>query len=73
MATRSGRIDQLTPREMEVLRLLGQGLSNRSIATQLDVNERTIKFHVGAILDKLEVRNRTQAVMRAIERGLITL
>ncbi len=73
MATRPGGIDELTPRELEVLHLLGQGLSNRSIATQLEVNERTIKFHVGAILAKLEARNRTQAVMLAIERGLITL
>jgi two-component system NarL family response regulator len=73
MATRLGGVDALTPREMEVLRLLGQGLSNRNIATRLEVNERTIKYHVGAILAKLEASNRTQAVMLAIERGLITL
>ena len=73
MATRPGGIDDLTPRELQVLRLLGQGLSNRGIATQLQVNERTIKYHVGAILAKLEASNRTQAVMLAIERGLITL
>ena len=73
MATRPGGIDELTPRELEVLHLLGQGLSNRSIAIQLEVNERTIKYHVGEILAKLEARNRTQAVILAIERGLITI
>ena len=73
MATRSGSLDELTPREMDVLRLLAQGLSNRKIATQLAINERTVKYHVGAILAKLEAANRTAAVMRAIEQGLITL
>ncbi|HSD82899.1 MAG TPA: response regulator transcription factor [Anaerolineae bacterium] len=73
MATRPGRIDELTPREMEVLRLLGQGLPNRQIAARLDINERTVKYHVSAILAKLEASNRTEAIMRAIERGLITL
>lgn len=73
MATQPGSIDELTPREMDVLRLLGQGLSNRKIAARLGVNERTIKYHVSAILAKLEASNRTEAVMHAIERGLITL
>ena len=73
MATRSGSLDELTPREMDVLRLLAQGLSNRKIAAQLTINERTVKYHVGAILAKLEAANRTAAVMRAIELGLITL
>jgi DNA-binding NarL/FixJ family response regulator len=73
MATRSGSLDELTPREMDVLRLLAHGLSNRKIAAQLSVNERTVKYHVSAILAKLEAANRTEAVMRAIEQGLITL
>jgi DNA-binding NarL/FixJ family response regulator len=73
MATRSGSLDKLTPREMDVLRLLAQGLPNRKIAAQLSVNERTVKYHVSAILAKLEAANRTEAVMRAIEQGLITL
>jgi DNA-binding NarL/FixJ family response regulator len=73
MATRSGSPDELTPREMDVLRLLAQGLPNRKIATRLSINERTVKYHVSAILAKLEVANRTEAVMRAIEQGLITL
>lgn len=73
MATRSGSLDELTPREMDVLRLLAHGLPNRKIAAQLSINERTVKYHVSAILAKLEAANRTEAVMRAIERGLITL
>jgi DNA-binding NarL/FixJ family response regulator len=73
VATRLGGIDELTPREMEVLRLLAEGLSNRKIGERLSVNERTVKSHVAAILAKLEAANRTDAVMRAIERGLITV
>ena len=73
MATRSGSLNELTPREREVLRLLAQGLSNRKIAARLSINERTVKYHVSAILAKLEAANRTEAVMRAIEQGLITL
>ncbi len=72
MATRVG-IDDLTPREMDVLRLLAQGLPNRKIGERLRINERTVKYHVAAILAKLEAANRTEAVMRAIERGLITV
>ena len=73
MATRFGSLDELTPREMDVLRLLAQGLPNRKIAARLSINERTVKYHVGAILAKLEAANRTEAVMRAIEQGLVTL
>ena len=73
MATRLGGIDDLTPREMEVLRLLALGLSNRKIGARLSINERTVKFHVAAIMAKLEAANRTEAVMRAIERGLINV
>ena len=73
MATRLGGIDELTPREMDVLRLLAQGLSNRKIGTRLSINERTVKYHVAAILAKLEAANRTEAVMRALERGLINV
>jgi DNA-binding NarL/FixJ family response regulator len=58
---------------MDVLRLLAQGLPNRKIGECLSINERTVKYHVAAILAKLEAANRTEAVMRAIERGLITV
>ena len=73
LATRTGGIDELTPREMDVLRLLAQGLTNRRIGERLSISERTTKYHMAAILAKLEAANRTEAVMRAIERGLITI
>ena len=73
MAIRLGEIEELTPREKDVLHYLVQGLSNRNIAAQLDVNERTVKAHVSAILAKLHAANRTQAVMLALEQGLAGL
>ena len=73
VATHFARIDELTPREMDVLQLLAEGLPNRKIGERLSINERTVKYHVAAILAKLEAANRTEAVMRAIERGLITI
>lgn len=72
MALRPNKsIETLTPRELEVLQLMAQGLNNKRIADRLAVNERTIKFHVSTILSKLEVSNRTEAVTSAITRGLI--
>jgi DNA-binding NarL/FixJ family response regulator len=65
--------ERLTPREMDVLRLLAQGFTNKKIADRLTVNERTIKYHVSSILAKLEVSNRTEAVTEAARRGLISL
>lgn len=66
-------VESLTPRELEVLRLMAHGLSNRKIAGQLAVNERTIKHHVSEILSKLGVENRTQAITYGAAHGLITL
>jgi DNA-binding NarL/FixJ family response regulator len=63
--------DALTARESEVLQLLAEGRSNGSIAKELFVTERTVKFHVSSILAKLGVSNRTQAAAVARERGLI--
>lgn len=63
----------LTRREREVLELLAEGLSNKLIALRLDISEHTAKFHVNSILDKLEADTRTDAVVRAARRGLITL
>lgn len=60
----------LTPRELEVLRLLAQGLSNREIANQLTVSIRTVTTHVRNILDKLHLENRTQAALYAYQQGL---
>ncbi|EDM76552.1 two component transcriptional regulator, LuxR family protein [Plesiocystis pacifica SIR-1] len=63
----------LTPREREVLELLADGLSNRNIGERLGISAHTVKFHVDALLDKLDARSRTQAVVQAIRRGLLEL
>jgi DNA-binding NarL/FixJ family response regulator len=64
---------QLTPREVEVLKLLAEGLSNKEIAGRLEISEHTAKFHVNAILQKLGVERRTEAVVRAARLGLVML
>ena len=65
--------DHLTPREQEVLQAMALGLQNKEIAAKLSITERTVKFHVSAILNKLEAGNRTEAVTIAAQRGLIKL
>jgi DNA-binding NarL/FixJ family response regulator len=65
--------EALTPREHEVLQLLAQGLSNRSIGDRLGVSEHTAKFHVNAILGKLGAQTRTEAVVLAARLGLVAL
>lgn len=65
--------DALTEREMDVLRLMAKGMPNKEIAAALVVTERTIKFHISAILSKLGAGNRTEAVRIAVQRGLVSL
>ena len=63
----------LTERELEVLKALARGLSNREIANQLIITEGTVKNHVSSLIDKLGVRDRTQAILKGQELGLIAL
>jgi len=63
----------LTGRQVEVLRLLAQGRANKEIAADLVISERTVKFHVSAILSKLGAGNRTEAVRLAVQRGLVSM
>jgi DNA-binding NarL/FixJ family response regulator len=65
--------EQLTEREREVLDLLARGFRNKEIAEKLIISERTVKFHVGIIFQKLGVSNRAEAVSRAIQSGLVKL
>lgn len=65
--------EPLTPREIEVLELLAEGLPNKSVAERLGISDQTVKFHVASILAKLGASNRTDAVRLALRRGLISL
>ena len=66
-------VEALTPREIEVLRLMADGLVNKEIAGRLGISEHTAKFHVASILGKLQAASRTDAVAQGMRRGLIPL
>ena len=63
----------LTPREIEVLGMLAEGLGNKEIAWRLQISEHTVKFHVASILSKLDASSRTEAVTVGFRQGLIML
>jgi len=65
--------EQLTPRELDVLHLLSKGLTNKGIASNLYISERTVKFHLSSVFNKLDVESRTEAVITAVRKGLISI
>jgi two-component system nitrate/nitrite response regulator NarL len=69
----SDLVESLTPREAEVLQLLTQGLPNKAIAQRLGISDHTVKFHVNAILGKLGVQSRGEAIVQAVRLGLVAL
>ncbi len=69
----SARSDALTPRESEVLQLLAEGMANKEIASRLGISDHTVKFHVNALMAKLGVQSRTEAVVRAARKGWLLL
>jgi DNA-binding NarL/FixJ family response regulator len=66
-------VEPLTPREIEVLALIAEGLSNKGIAARLGIRESTVKDHVNALMGKLQAQSRTEAVILALRRGLVSV
>jgi DNA-binding NarL/FixJ family response regulator len=69
----SGNVETLTPREIEVLGMIAEGLGNKTIAWRLGISEHTVKFHVASIFSKIGASSRTEAVTTGIRQGLIML
>ena len=65
--------DELTPREHQVLTLITRGMSNREIAEELNIADKTVRIHVSSLLDKMNARDRTQAAILAIQHGIVHL
>jgi NarL family two-component system response regulator YdfI len=72
-AAADASVQSLTPREIEVLHMLAEGLGNKTIARRLGISEHTVKFHVGSIFAKLNVSSRTEAVTVGVRQGLVML
>jgi len=72
-ATGATGVSPLTPREIEILGMLAEGLGNKIVARRLGISDHTVKFHVGSIMSKLGAGSRTEAVTVGIRRGLIML
>jgi NarL family two-component system response regulator LiaR len=70
---KGGVLDQITERELEVLRLAARGMSNRDIARELEISMRTVQTHLSNVFNKMGVGSRTEAVMLGLRKGLITL
>jgi DNA-binding NarL/FixJ family response regulator len=68
-----GQPGTLTARELEILEMMAEGLSNRAIAARLKISRHTVKFHVGAILTRLGARSRAEAVTVGVRQGLLAL
>jgi DNA-binding CsgD family transcriptional regulator len=75
LTPRSGRSTRplLTPRELEILACLGEGMSNKAVARRLGISAHTVKFHLEAVFTKLGVTSRAEAVAKGLRRGLILL
>jgi two-component system, NarL family, response regulator YdfI len=69
----SAVVEEMTPREIEILGLLAEGLANKEVAMRLRISEHTIKFHISSILEKMGAATRTEAVTLGIRRGLIAI
>ena len=63
----------LTPRELQVLKLIASGMSNKDMSAHLEISEKTVKSHVNQVLSKLQVTSRTQAALYALRHGIATL
>lgn len=70
-ARRETKIDEISPREMEVLQLIGKGMSNKEIGDKLFIGERTVKTHVSHLLEKLQLQDRTQLAIYAVQNKLV--
>ncbi len=67
------QVEALTPREIEVLRLVAKGMTNREVGRELDISHRTVQGHLASIYDKLDASSRTEAVTEALKRGWIVI